>query len=254
MFTLTGKVAVITGSGQGIGKAIALCFAEAGAHIVVVDRMEETAAQTADEIKAKGVRSITIIGDLRRGDVVTNMIEQTLKEFSTIDTLVNNVGGQFSKPFLEYSERGWDTIIEENLKSAFLCTQAVGRVMIEQKKKGSITSIASRDGIDPSPLMAPYGASKAAIINLTKTLSVEWGPHNIRVNAIAPSLIVTAGVREVFRERPEMFERRLKRVPLGRLGEPEDVAKVALFLASDAADYITGVTIPVDGGAITLID
>ncbi len=252
MFTLTGKVAIVTGSGQGLGKAIALTFADAGAHVVVVDWNKETAEKTAAEIKAKGARSLGVVADLRKSDAVANMVERTLQEFGTIDILVNNAGGHFPKPFVEYSEGGWDAIIQENLKVTFLCTQAVGKVMIQQKGKASIVNIASRAGLDPFPSAAPYSAAKAGIINLTRTLSLEWGPYNIRVNAIAPGVIVTTGTRELHRDDPEFYEKRIKKVPLRRLGEPENVANVALFLASDAADYVTGVTIPVDGGIPTL--
>lgn len=246
VFDLTDQVAIVTGSGQGIGKAIALCFADFGANLVIAERVAEAKENTVAEIRAKGRKALAVDADVRESEQVANMVKQTLAEFGRIDILVNNVGGEYRSLFLEYSEKGWDAIVRANLKTTFLCTQAVGRVMVEQKK-GCIINIASIAGLTPVQLSSPYSASKAGVISLTMCLSVEWGKYNIRVNAIAPGYIMTPGVTEIYRTQPEISEKRLKDVPLGRLGQPEDVAKAALFLASDAADYISGITLIVDG-------
>lgn len=246
VFDLTDRVAIVTGSGQGIGKAIALCFADFGANLVIAERVAETRETTAAEIRAKGRKALAVDVDVRETEQVASMVKQTLAEFGRIDILVNNVGGEYKSPFLEYSEKGWDAIVRANLKSNFLCTQAVGRVMVEQKK-GCIINIASVAALTPIQSSSPYSASKAGVISLTEYLSVEWGKYNIRVNAIAPGYITTPGVAEIYRTQPEASEKRLKDVPLGRLGQPEDVATAALFLASDAADYISGTTLIVDG-------
>lgn len=253
IFALTDRVAIVTGSGQGIGKAIALCFADFGANLVIVERVAETRENTAAEIRAKGRKALALDVDVRDSDQVANMVSRTLAEFSRIDVLVNNVGGEFIAPFLDYSEKGWDAIVRQNLKSNFLCTQAVGRVMVEQKK-GCIVNIASLAGINPLPLHGPYSAAKAGIISLTRYLCSEWGRHNIRVNAIAPGDTLTPGVMAIIGKQPEILEERLKKIPLGRFGQPEDVARAALFLASDAAAHISGVTLPVDGGQLTVFD
>jgi len=239
-------VAIITGSGQGIGKAIALCLADFGANLVIAERVNETRESTAAELRAKGRKALAVGVDLREGEQIANMVKQTLAEFGRIDILVNNVGGEYMSQFLEYSEKGWDAIVRANLKSNFLCTQAVGRVMVEQKK-GCIINIASVAGLTPIQLSSPYSASKAGVIRLTMCLAVEWGKFNIRVNAIAPGSILTPGVVEMLHQNPAHFEERRKRVPLGRLGQPEEVAKAALFLASDAAEYISGITLVIDG-------
>jgi NAD(P)-dependent dehydrogenase (short-subunit alcohol dehydrogenase family) len=253
IFDLTDRVAIVTGSGQGIGKAIALCFADFGADLVIAERTAETRETTAAEIRTKGRKALAIEVDTRESEQVADMVRRTLAEFGRVDILVNNVGGEFRSTFLDYSERGWDAIVRENLKNNFLCTQAVGGVMVEQKR-GCIVNVASVAGIRPSRRGSAYSASKAGIISLTKYLSAEWDGYNVRVNAIAPGYIMTPGVAEWYRQEPEAYDERRKRIPLGRLGQPEDVAKAALFLASDAADYISGITLVVDGAGTTMID
>lgn len=171
----------------------------------------------------------------------------TLAEFGRIDILVNNAGGQFPLPLLEYTEKAWATLIRENLNSVFLCTQAVGKVMVKQMK-GCIINLTSVAGVRPTPNASAYSAAKAGIINLTMSAAVELGPYNIRVNAIAPGTIVTPGVAVQYEKDPGRAERRISMTPLGRLGKPEDIGKVAVFLASDAADFVSGVTLIVDGG------
>ena len=247
-FVLTDRVAIVTGSGRGIGKGIALAFASAGANLVVAEIDTTTAEATAAEIREFGRRAVAVSVDARDRGQVEKMAQRVLEEFGRIDILVNNAGGgDVGVPALEITEDDWDKVITLNLKTVFLCSKVVGRVMVQQKK-GSIINIASLAGFIAFPLGAHYGAAKAAIINLTKTLAVELAPNQIRVNAISPGVIATPLTDEIYRQRPQQKEERLAAIPLGHLGRPEDIAQVAVFLASDASDYVTGETIVVGGG------
>jgi NAD(P)-dependent dehydrogenase (short-subunit alcohol dehydrogenase family) len=180
------------------------------------------------------------------------MVHKTLQQLGRIDILVNNAGGSFNAPLLEMSEGAWDAIIRENLKSVFLCSQAVGKIMREQKR-GSIINIASVAGLGSYSSNASYGAAKAGIINLTKTLAIDLAPYYVRVNAIAPGYIETPGIVPLFQAHADLLQTLTKRVPLGRVGKPEDIAGVAIYLASDASDYVTGTTVIVDGGLTSVV-
>ncbi|MFC2059310.1 SDR family NAD(P)-dependent oxidoreductase [Chloroflexota bacterium] len=254
-FLLTDRVAIVTGSGTGIGKAIALAFAQAGADLVlaginVLDRSKsrEDLEEVAQEITALGRKSLVILADVRVADEVGNMVRVAVGEFGHIDILVNNAGGMFFASTMEMSENAWDAQIRGNLKPVFLCSKAVAEVMISQNRKGSIvniSSIAGRGSAVPVGTSA-YGAAKAGIINMTQTLAVEWAPYRIRVNGVAPGMINTDGVQWL-REHDPSFDARVKATVFGRLAEPEDVAAAALYLASDAADYVSGHVIDVCG-------
>jgi len=246
-FNLTDRVAIVTGGGQGIGKEIALAFAEAGAHVVVADMRAEIAQATAAEVRGLGRRALSVVTDVRDSEQVASMVQRARDEFGRIDILVNNAAGNFKAPFLELTEKGWDAVVRATLKSVFLCTSAVAKVMVEQRQ-GNIVNIASMDGIRASVDAAPYGAAKAGVISLTKTLALELAPYNIRVNAIAPGYIDTPGTAQW--RTPEVTEHRRSHIALGRTGQPDDVATVALFLASEASSYITGETVVVDGGVM----
>ncbi len=252
VFALTNKVAIVTGSGRGIGKAIALGFADVGADLVVVARTAAEIEATAAEIRSKGRRALTVPTDIRSADQVGNMIERTIAEFGKIDILVNNAGGTFSVPFLQMSEGAWEAVLRENLKSVFLCTKAVVDVMVRQKE-GSIINISSLAGQVPYAKMAHYGAAKAGVINLTQTLAVELGPYHIRVNTILPGYIEVEWFSQMLEENPGVRERRLQRVPLGRFGKPDEVAGAAIYLASEASSYVTGASILVTGGLTFLV-
>ena len=252
---LTDRVAIVTGGAHGMGKTEALTFAENGADVVVagvtlVDpaKTEADLEAVASKIRAMGRKALTVPTDVRVPEQVAHMVEKTMAQFGKIDILVNNAGGTFWAPFLEISDGGWDAVIRNNLKSCFLCCKAVGKVMVEQKS-GNIINIASVNALASSANSAHYGASKAAIINLTQSLSVEWAPYNIRVNAIAPWIIITEGTAAL-REgaNKEIHDQMIRKVPMGRPGQPEEIASVALFLASDASSYITGQVIRVTGG------
>ncbi|HIE16593.1 MAG TPA: SDR family oxidoreductase [Dehalococcoidia bacterium] len=240
---LIDKVAIVTGAGRGIGKAIALGLAEAGAAVVVAARTAQDIEKTASEIKRQGGKSLAIPTDVRLSEQVNNLIDGTVKEFNRVDILVNNAGGSFNVATMKMSEGGWDAIIRENLKSVFLCSQSAARVMIQQKR-GAIVNIASVAGIDAYVFNAAYGAAKAGIMHLTKTMAVDLARHNIRVNAIAPGYIATEGMLQLFGAHPEA----VKQIPLARLGRPEDIVGGVIYLASDASLYVTGETLVIDGG------
>ncbi|MFC1966332.1 SDR family NAD(P)-dependent oxidoreductase [Chloroflexota bacterium] len=253
-FSVEDKVAIVTGSGRGLGKGIALGLAEAGADIVVVARTVAEIEETAAEIRKIGRKALTVPADVRESDQVDNMVQKTLEEFGRIDILVNNAGGSFRARALELSGNAWDAVIRVNLKTVFLCSKAVGKVMIDQKQ-GSIVNISARAAQGGSVGMPAYGAAKAGIINLTKTLAADWAPH-VRVNCISPGVIETPGMRwsrggdKSSGSVEEQISVVIKDTPLGRLGQLEDIAAAVLFLASDAAGWITGINIDVTGGRI----
>lgn len=252
-FSLTNKVAIVTGSGQGIGRAIALTFAEAGAQLVIADINTVTAKATSDNIHASGKKVLDIQVDVRNMVQIENMVNKTLETFGSIDILVNNAGfGYPTVPLVQMTEEDWDKWITLNLKSTFLCCKVVGKIMVRQRR-GNIINMSSIAALGAYPLGTNYGAAKAGIKNLTEALAVELGPYNIRVNALAPGVIETPLTTELYTKRPELREKRRELIPLGRLGKPEDVANVALFLASDASSYVSGQTIAVNGAIATLV-
>jgi 3-oxoacyl-[acyl-carrier protein] reductase len=252
-FSLNNKIAIVTGSGQGIGRAIARMFAEAGADLVIADIRMDTAEATATDIRSLQRKAFTFQVDVRDKNQVDEMVTKTIEKFGCIDILVNNAGfGHMTVPLVEMNEEEWDKCVTLNLKSTFLCCKAVSRVMMRQKR-GTIINMASMAALGAYPMGANYSAAKAGIKNLTETLAVELGPYNIRVNALAPGVIETQLTAELYERRPELKIQRLKNIPLGRLGTPEDVANVALFLASDASSYISGETIPIKGAMATFV-
>lgn len=250
-FSLEDKVALVTGGGRGIGRAIALGLADAGAKVVVAARTLSEIENTASAIQKKGSAALAVQADVREAAQVEKIIAATLNKFNRLDILVNNAGGGFVRPALDHTETTFDVIIRENLKSMFLCSQAAARLMIKQGK-GTIISNSSMAGIKPAAGLAIYAASKAGIISLTKTLAAELAPHNIRVNCVAPGFIETHGIELMENGMPDIMKERLNEVPLGRFGRPEDVAGTVIFLASDASSYITGETIQISGGLFNM--
>ncbi len=247
IFDMTNRKAIVTGAGKGLGKAIAIALAKAGADVVVCARTLSDVERTAAEIKKFGVKGVPVKCDVRVVEDVENLFKQTLDKLGGLDVLVNNAGGTFQADIFNISLGGWDAIMRENLSSAFLCCKEAGKIMTKVKK-GSIINMSSLAGLQGSLANAAcYGAAKAGIINLTKTLSLLWGPYNVRVNAVAPGLIETEGAKAIKRT-PEERAKRVGNVPMGRSGTPEEVASCCLFLASDAASYLTGVTLVVSGG------
>ena len=238
---LTDRVAVVTGGGAGIGRGIAAGLAAFGAHVAIWERDAETCASAADEVGALGITT-----DVRDSAQVDAALVQTVAELGPVTILVNNAGGVFRSSILETSENGWDALYKANLRHVFLCTQRVARGIVERKLTGSIISIASIEGVRAAPGYATYAAAKAGVINYTKTAALELAPHGIRVNALAPDLTMTEGIRAI--SPPGTDDRAKSMVPMGRAGHVDEMAGAAVFLASDLSNYITGQTIHVDGG------
>jgi 3-oxoacyl-[acyl-carrier protein] reductase len=243
---LKDKVALITGGARGIGKAIAMAFAREGADIAVADVNLEIAQQTASEIEGLGRRAMAITMDVTNFDAVEDGLNKILDKMGKVDILVNNAGITKDNLLLRMSQADWDAVINVNLKGTFNCIKAVSRPMIKQRS-GRIISIASIIGLMGNPGQANYAASKAGIIALTKTVAKELASRNVNANAVAPGFIQT----EMTAKLPEELKKKmLEAIPLGKLGTPEDVANLCLFLASDESSYITGQTITVDGGMV----
>lgn len=242
-FSLENKVAVITGGKRGIGKGIALTFAEAGADVAVCGRTLPDLEKVAEEIKALGRRSLAVTADVSEKRDVENLMERTVREFGTIDILVNNAVVYTGGPLVELSEENWDNTVDIGLKGFFLCSQAAARVMME-KKQGCIINMSSTAGIRPTGRQGAYSVIKAAGIMVTKLLAAELAEYNIRVNALAPTVVKTELVN------PDLLKGFMTQLPLGRLTELDELTSAALFLASDAASYISGHTLIVDGGRI----
>ena len=249
--TLKGKVAIVTGGSQGIGKAISLSLAQCGATVCIADINSKLGEEVAAQIKALGQRSMALPVDVTDSGQVAKMAEKTIDNFGHIDILVNNAGGATGPTFnigrvLKISERDWDDTVALNLKSVFLCTRAVAKSMLEQKR-GCIINMASITGQFPWAGLPAYSAAKAAVINLTQSLAMEFAPY-VRVNAIAPGLIETP--RTSKNRRPEQLKQLLSNVPLERMGRPEEVADIAVYLASDVAGWVTGTVIDLTGGQV----
>ena len=250
-FSLEGKTVIVTGGGIGIGKSISIECARAGADIMLCSRRLEHLEPTAEAIRGLGKRALALTVDVRDPDQVHSVVQRTLEEFGKVDVLVNNHGASFRAPVEKMSLNGWHTVVSINLHGVFLFCQAVGKYMIE-RQQGVIVNIASMAGVRGSQMMSHYGAAKAAVINFTTTLAMEWAPHNIRVNCIAPGPIETEGYLEVLhRTNPnadEVYRSVAARVALGRWGRVEEIAYPTIFLASDASSFMTGATINIDGG------
>lgn len=242
-FSLQGKVAIITGSGRGIGKGIALTFAEAGADVVCVDITLPGAEAVAAEARSSGRKALAVACDVTDSQQVESMVVRTIHEAGHIDVLVNNAGGATYCPAMEYSDKRWDGVVRLNLTAAFLCSRTVAKHMLEQKS-GSIINISSGNSQLPAPGMVAYAAAKAGINSMTKTLAWELAPH-VRVNCILPGAIETEGSGTVLLP---VKDKLVAGTPRKRLGTPRDIALAAIFLASPASDFITGRKIEVDGG------
>lgn len=246
-FSLKGKVAIVTGASRGIGRAIALRLARAGAKVTVSSRKLENVEGVAEEIRAADGEAMAIQAHVGHADQVEEMVARTVEAFGRVDIAVNNAAtNPHFGPILAADEGQWDKILDTNLKSVFRVARAVAPHMKAQGG-GKIINIASVAGLRPSPAMGIYSVSKAGVIMLTQVLALELAPDNIQVNAIAPGVIKTR-FSQVLWQTPQLAEPILKGTPLGRFGEPEDVAGLALFLASPASDYVTGAVFVVDGG------
>ncbi|MFC1821151.1 SDR family NAD(P)-dependent oxidoreductase [Thermodesulfobacteriota bacterium] len=239
------KIALVTGAGQGIGQGIALRFAEAGAKVVVADLSSEGISDTVEKIQSKGGDCLAVNADVSKSSDVKAMVDQTVDKYGTLDILVNNAGIVKTAPIMDLSEEDWDVVMDVDLKGPFLCSKYAAKVMVPNKQ-GWIINISSVAGHEPNPDVGSYGPAKAGVLMLTKQCAIEWGRYNIRVNSISPGLIRTP-INPAY-EDSEVRNARSNQIPLGRLGSPEDIAKVAVMLASDETGYVTGCDIQVDGG------
>ena len=247
MFDLTGRVAIITGGSVGLGRQMAEGLAEMGAHLVLCARKKERCQQAADELQEKGVQTVALGCDVKDPASIRAVAETAVKQFGRIDILINNAGTSWGAPTEDMTLEQWNKVIETNLTGTFLFSQAVGKVMISQRR-GKIINIASVAGLrgsSPKFSAIGYSASKGGIIIFTKDLACKWGMHNIQVNAIAPGWFPTDMSRKVI-ERDQAGL--LATIPLGRFGGPQDLKGAAIFLASDASNFVTGHTLVVDGG------
>lgn len=247
---LKGKVAIVTGASRGIGRSIAFAFANSGAKLVLASRNKYgDLDEVGNEIRKIGTPVLVVPTHLGKSEDLDNLVVEIQHEFGRIDILVNNAAtNPVIAPLIEIEERTWNQIMNVNLKGSFLLSQKVAKVMVEQRK-GCIINIASVDGIRLEPGFGPYSISKAGLIMLSHGLARELGKYGIRVIAVAPGLIRTRSSEAIWGNE-EIRAERLKRTCLGRLGSPEEVANVVLFLASEKASYITGTTIVVDGGKL----
>ncbi|WP_246943978.1 SDR family oxidoreductase [Bacillus pinisoli] len=249
LFDLTGKTAIVTGGGRGLGEQIALGFAEAGANVVVCSRKVEACMEVSQKLQELGVKSLALKCDITNPDDVNHLVQETLKEFGTIDILVNNSGATWGAPAADMPLEAWQKVMNTNITGTFLVSQAVGRTMIEQRsgKIINIASVAGLGGTNPKYMdTIGYNTSKGAVITFTKDLAVKWGQYNINVNAIAPGFFPTK-MSQVLIERGR--DRILETTPLGRVGSDHDLKGAALFLASNASNFVTGDVLIVDGGS-----
>ncbi len=249
-FGLEGKVAIVTGAGQGIGKATALGVATLGANVVVADINARTGEATAAEVRALGRKSLAIATDVCDSKQIAKLVEATMAEFGRIDILINNAAIVIPvSPMLAVRVEDWDRIMNANLKSLFLCCKAVAPVMIKQNK-GNIINLASMAGLRAVPGTAVYGISKAGVISFTQSLAAELSRYHIRVNAVAPGTVETPQHASVRGAADKDIGARFG-IPLGRIGQPDDIAAAVIYLASDASDYVSGEVIQVKGGPYT---
>ena len=247
LFDLTGRIAIITGGSIGLGRQMAEGLAEMGANLVLCARKRERCQQAAEELQPLGVKAMALACDVKSPASIQEVVDATLSQFGRIDVLINNAGISWGAPVEEMRLEDWNKVIETNLTGTFLCSQAVGKVMIRQGqgKIINIASVAGLGGAPPELSAIGYHASKGGVISFTKDLACKWAAHNIQVNAIAPGWFPTHMSSRVLEHHPELF---LSHIPLRRFGNEHDLKGAAVFLASDASNYVTGHVLVVDGG------
>ena len=244
---IRGKTAVVTGSTKGIGNGIARAYAQAGADVVIVSRHQEDCDRAAAELREKyGARTLAVAGDVtKRGDI-ENIMNKTVEAFGRIDILLNNAGSAITKRAEDLTEADWDRVVDLDLKAVFFCAQAAGRVMIKQKR-GKIINISSILGIVADKQVLPYAVAKGGVLQMTKALALEWAKHNIQVNAICPGYVKTE-MNAADLESDKIGSHLLGKIAMRRFGEVDEIAGAAIFLASEASNYMTGQQIVIDGG------
>jgi 2-deoxy-D-gluconate 3-dehydrogenase len=245
-FRLDGEVSIVTGASRGLGRAMAEALAEAGSHVVLAARSEDVLNDVGEGIRARGVKALVVPTDVEKEDHLDRLVDRTLKELGRIDVLVNNAGATVRCRALDLSIEDWDKVVGINLRSVFLLSQKVGRVMARQGG-GRIINVASMLSEVGIPTIPPYAASKGGIRQLTKALAVEWAEHNIRVNAVGPGFFRTEMTEPLY-HNPERHSKIINRVAIKRWGKPEDLKGAVVYLASKASDYVTGQILYVDGG------
>lgn len=259
LLKLNGKTAIVTGGAGGIGYGISYRLAEAGANVVIANRNQDDANKAVTELTNQGWSAKAVATDVANEEQVKNMVSQTVELFGGIDILVNNAGIFPSIPVSKMSLADFEQVLDVNLRSVFLCTKYASEKMIEQGRGGKIINITSIDALHPSSIgLAHYDASKHGVWGFTKNVALELGKHQIWVNAIAPGGVITPGVQKLQTAQPispdvdmtKVMENFLAQIPMHRMGEPDDIGKVALFLASEMSSYMTGSQIVVDGGAL----
>lgn len=248
-FDLRGKIAVVTGAGRGIGKEIALGLADAGANIILVSRTESQLKAVSAEIG--GSKSLVVPADITQKGEVEAVLERTLSTWGRVDILVNNAGMTLKKPAVKVLEEEWQKVIDTNLKGEFLCARIFGEQMVKQQS-GNIINMASVGGHLGLIWSLAYCTSKGGIIQMTRVLASEWAEYNVRVNSLSPGYVQTELVEGAMSARPDLKEKILQRTPMKRLANPKEIVGAAIFLASDAASYVTGISLIVDGGMSAL--
>ena len=248
-FDLSGKVAIVTGGGRGIGRAIALGLAGSGASVAVCSRTEKEVKGVGEEIRQLGGKALAVVTDLTINEQLEQLVKATVEEFGRIDILVNNAARSFLRSLLDLREDGWDKVFNTNVKAVWLLSRAVARKMME-RKSGKIINITTVGAEKAEPGMAPYSCSKAALKMLTRCMAREWAQYGIQVNAVGPGLTRTDFSKPIW-SNPEVAKHVAAAIPMGRLAEPEEIVGSVLFLASDAAHFITGHSLYVDGGTLT---
>ncbi len=248
IFDLSGKVAIVTGGNQGIGLAISRGLAEAGAAVIIANRRAEEGKQAAESLKKDGLNVISIPTDVSDEASIAAMVSKVVKDFGKIDILVNNAGVIIRKAAEEITREDWDHIMNTNLRGAFFCCQLVGREMIKQKK-GKIINISSDASQRATAERSVYATSKAGVSHLTRCLAVEWAKYNINVNAIGPGPTHTPLNKKYYEENPDKLQQTVQSIPMGRMGDTSDYIGAAVFLASEASNFMTGQTLLIEGGS-----